>query len=92
MSVEPDSSVISNQRNSLHAVDKVCKSGIHLGFETKGRYHQKFQTGYKWPHKKTYFPPKNLKKEKSVVFVLITLKFHLGPNQSLTSVMCTKSS
>ena len=34
-----------NLRNSLHASDKAAKWGIHPGFETQGRCHQKSKTG-----------------------------------------------
>ena len=34
-----------NLRNSLHTGDKACKWGIHPGFETQGRHHQKSKTG-----------------------------------------------
>ena len=30
-----------NLRNSWHADDEACKRGIHPGFETQGRRHQK---------------------------------------------------
>ena len=30
-----------NLRNSLHICQKVCKRGIHPGFETQGRHHHK---------------------------------------------------
>ena len=33
-----------NLRNSLHAGDKACKRGIHIGFETQGRCRQKSKT------------------------------------------------
>ena len=34
-----------NLRNSWHAGDKARKRGIHPGFETQGRRHQKSKTG-----------------------------------------------
>ena len=34
-----------NLRNPLHAGDKAGKRGIHPGFETQGRRHQKSKTG-----------------------------------------------
>ena len=33
-----------NLRNPLHAGDEECKGGVHPGFETQGRRHQKFKT------------------------------------------------
>ena len=33
-----------NLRNPLHTGDEVCKQGIHPGFETQGRLHQKSQS------------------------------------------------
>ena len=33
-----------NLRNLLHAGKKACRQGIHPGFETQGRYHQKSKT------------------------------------------------
>ena len=53
-----------NLRNSLQAGDKACKRGIHPGFETQGRPHQKSKTGYQWPHEKDLCPPKILNKRK----------------------------
>ena len=32
-------------RNPLHTGDEACKHGIHTGFETEARRHQKFKTG-----------------------------------------------
>ena len=34
-----------NLRYSLHAGNKAGKRGIHPGFETQGRHHQKSKTG-----------------------------------------------
>ena len=34
-----------NLRNSLHVGNKAHKQGIHPGFETQGRHHQKSKTG-----------------------------------------------
>ena len=34
-----------NLRNSLHTGDKTCEPGIHPGFETQGRHHQKSKSG-----------------------------------------------
>ena len=34
-----------NLRNPLYTGDGACKWGIHPGFETQGRCHQKFKTG-----------------------------------------------
>ena len=34
-----------NLRNPLHAGEETCKRGIHSGFETQGRRHQKSKTG-----------------------------------------------
>ena len=34
-----------NLRNSLHTGHKAHKRGIHPGFETQGRHHQKSKTG-----------------------------------------------
>ena len=34
-----------NLRNPLHPGEKACKQGIHPGFKTQGRRHQKSKTG-----------------------------------------------
>ena len=53
-----------NLRNSLHAGDKVCKRGIHPGFETQGRRHQKSKTGVSVVQQKGFMSSNNLKKKK----------------------------
>ena len=32
--------------------DKICKQGIHPGFQTQGTYHYNPKQGYHWPNKK----------------------------------------
>ena len=34
-----------NMKNPLNADTEACKRGIHSGFETQGKSHQKFKTG-----------------------------------------------
>ena len=33
-----------NLSNLLHTGDETCKGGIHLGFDTQGKHHQKSKT------------------------------------------------
>ena len=49
---------VTPEVNSLHAGDKARKRGIHPGFETQGRRHQKSNTGVQWPPKKDLCPLK----------------------------------
>ena len=53
-----------NLRNSWHAGDEAHKQGIHPGFETQGRHHQKFKTGVSVAPQKGSMSSKNLKKKK----------------------------
>ena len=47
-----------NLRNPLHVGYKACKQGIHPGFETQGRCHQKSDTVVK----EDRYPPKLIRK------------------------------
>ena len=51
-----------NLRNSLHAGDKAHKQGIHPGFETQGRRHQKSKTGVSVASRKGQMSSKNFLK------------------------------
>ena len=42
-----------NLRNPLYAGHEACKPGINPGFENQGNCHQKSETGYQWPYKRT---------------------------------------
>ena len=53
-----------NLRNSLHAGDKARKRGIHPGFESQGRRHQKSKTGVSVAPRKGLMSSKNLKNKK----------------------------
>ena len=57
-----------NLRNPLHTGDEAHKQGIHPGFETQGRCHQKTETrGHQWappPPPKDGFPLKKFKNRK----------------------------
>ena len=48
-----------NLRNSWHAGKKACKQGIHPGFETQGRRHQKSKTGVSVAPRKGLMSSKN---------------------------------
>ena len=54
-----------NLRNSLHAGSKACKWGMHPGFETQGRHHQKSNTGVSVAPQKELMSSKNFKKQES---------------------------
>ena len=49
-----------NLRNLLHAGDETCKQGIHPGFETQGRPHQKSKTGFISPRRTNVLQKKKL--------------------------------
>ena len=53
-----------NLRNSWHAGNKARKRGIHPGFETQGRRHQKSLTGVSVAPQKGLMSSKNLLKKK----------------------------
>ena len=53
-----------NLRNPLHAGEKTHKQGIHPGFETQGRHHQKFKTGVSVAPQKELVSSKKFKKKK----------------------------
>ena len=54
-----------NLRNSWHAGNKACKRGIHSGFKTQGRHHQKSKTGVSVaPQKGLMFSKIEKKKER----------------------------
>ena len=55
-----------NLRNSWHAGDKAHKQGIHPGFETQGRRHQKSKTGVSVAPQKGPVSSKNFKKKKKL--------------------------
>ena len=42
-----------NLKNPLHTGDEAHKCGIHPGFDTQGRHHQKSKTGISGPTKRT---------------------------------------
>ena len=64
-----------NLRNSWHTGDKACKQGIHPGFETQGRRHQKSKTGVSVDPRKGLMSSKNLlKKRKKQHLRKITIK------------------
>ena len=48
-----------NLSNLLHAGDKARKGGIHPGFETQGRHHQKSKTGVSVAPRKGLMSSKN---------------------------------
>ena len=48
-----------NLRNLLHAGNETCKHGIHYGFETQSRHHQKSKTGVSVAPQKGLMSPKN---------------------------------
>ena len=58
----------SNLRNSWHAGNKARKRGIHPGFETQGRRHQKSKTGVSVAQQKGLMSFKNFKKSVSFEF------------------------
>ena len=47
-----------NLRNPLHGGNKACKHGIHPGFQTQGKCHQKSKTGVSVAPQKDLCPPK----------------------------------
>ena len=53
-----------NLRNSLHTGDKARKRGIHPGFETQGRRHQKSKTGVSVAPRKGLTSSKNFLKKR----------------------------
>ena len=42
----------------MQVIKHIRGEGIHPGFKTLGRHHQKSKTGYQWAHKKDICPPK----------------------------------
>ena len=52
-----------NLRNLLCAVKEARKLGIHPGFETQGRHHQKSKTGVSVASQKGLMSPKMLYKK-----------------------------
>ena len=52
-----------------HRGEKVPKKGIHPGFDTQGRYHQKSKTGVSVAPRKGLMPPPQKKRIHSAVFV-----------------------
>ena len=56
-----------NLRNSWHIGDKARKQGIHPGFETQGRHHQKSKTGVSVAPQKDSCPPKIKKKKRYMI-------------------------
>ena len=53
-----------NLRNSWHTGNKACKQGIHPGFETQERSHQKSKTGVSVAPQKGLMCSKNLEKKR----------------------------
>ena len=66
-----------NLRNSLYAGEEACKRGIHPGFETQGRRHQKSKTGVSVAPPKGYMSSKNFKK--SILKLMPFLTHSLTP-------------
>ena len=62
-----------NPKNSVHTGDEVCKQGIHSGFETQDRYHQKSKTGVAVALQKDLCQPIFFLKNQNCLLVSVTI-------------------